>query len=162
MDASSSSSRRYYFELNLRTVCVVFVAGIAALLGYFSPSHEELQPVATHGSLFPARFVAKSPFGDSVFAKDAAESDGFYAFGRWKTPVGNVTFHTDAASDTRLSRWKAATFQTKWWHYSSINTRDYFIGMAIVKVCASAATRCALRVKCSSELIAVCIFVCVR
>ncbi|KAF1317439.1 Secreted protein, partial [Globisporangium splendens] len=137
--ATTSSSRRavrrYYLELNARTIAMVLVAGIAALLGYLSPTHEDMNPHATHASLFPATLLAQSPLGDQLlrYAYNDTGGGGLeYAFGRWKTPVRNVTFHSDDAD--KWQTLKTNVFMTKWWHYSSFNTEEYFIGMAIVKL----------------------------
>lgn len=125
---------RYHLALTKRAVGVALVSALAALLGLLSPSLQELHPPPTHASLFPAELLDHSPLLDRVFG---AASDGVgggeprYSFGRWRAPATNVTFHSDAPG---FSAWKTDTFRTKWWHYSSVNTRDYFIGMAVVKV----------------------------
>lgn len=134
---------RYQFSLNARTANIALVVCLAAFVGYLSPSQQDLQPPSTHASLFSAQLLESSPLHDRVYGRAAAvntddgapaqdNASSYYSFGRWRAPVENVTFHTDAQSG--VASWRANTFQTKMWHYSSFNTRDYFIGMAIVKV----------------------------
>lgn len=122
---------RYQLSLNARSATIALVACLAALMGYLSPSQQDLQPSPTHASLFPAELLASSRLHNRVFAADGSEAR-HYAFGRWKTPVENVTFDTDSQSS--VASWRANTFRTKMWHYSSFNTKDYFIGVAIINV----------------------------
>lgn len=144
---------RYQFSLNARTASIALIAGLAALVGYLSPSQQDLQPPSTHASLFSAQLLESSPMHDRVYGRAAAvnaddgapvqnNASSYYSFGRWRAPVENVTFHTDAQSG--VTSWRTNTFQTKMWHYSSFNTRDYFIGMAIVKVSEQAHFRCSI------------------
>lgn len=115
-----------------RTVIVALTAALAALFAFLLPSHDDLHPPQTHASLFSQALLERSPLAhNGVFGHASADNTSgvpFYPFGRWRAPAEDVTFHTDAHS------WVANTLRTKLWHYSSFNTRDYFIGMAVVKV----------------------------
>lgn len=114
--------------LRLRTALVASVTLLAALVGFLSPSPRDLNPPQTSALLFPRALLERSPLNGRVFSHE----EGAYAFGRWRQPTDDVSFHSDA--DEGATAALSNVLRTKAWHYSSFNSDRFFIGMAIVKV----------------------------
>jgi hypothetical protein len=125
--ASSSSPSRSLAYLRARTAVVATVSLLAALVGLLSPSARDLSPPATEAGLFPRALLDRSPLDGRVFSPEL----GAYAFGRWRQPVDRLLFHSDA--DDGAAAALGSLLRTKAWHYSSVNSDQFFIGMAIVK-----------------------------
>ncbi|EQC30131.1 hypothetical protein SDRG_12189 [Saprolegnia diclina VS20] len=63
----------------------------------------------------------------------AAYAGGRYTFGRWKHAIADVGFHShDPASDVLDAL--TSSFQTKLWHYTSVDTPRFFLGFAFVQL----------------------------
>ncbi|DAZ98247.1 TPA: hypothetical protein N0F65_008932 [Lagenidium giganteum] len=102
------------------------IAALGVAVAYLLPTEADRLPRPTAAALFPRELHEISRYGDRVFSAEHQT----YAFGRWKKPLEQVEFHVDADWKLKLQ----TLFQTKYWHYQSVNTKDFFIGSAIVKL----------------------------
>ncbi|KAJ0397222.1 hypothetical protein P43SY_005240 [Pythium insidiosum] len=99
---------------------------LAVVLASLVPTEQDRLPKPTDARFFPATLLQRSPLNDRVFD----EATQRYAFGRWKEPIRDLRFHYDADWKQRLQN----LFVNKFWHYISVDTPQYFVGAAVVKL----------------------------
>ncbi|GLE07458.1 hypothetical protein PINS_up017769 [Pythium insidiosum] len=99
---------------------------LAVVLASLVPTEQDRLPKPTDARFFPATLLPRSPLNDRVFDEAAQR----YAFGRWKEPIRDLRFHYDADWKLRLQN----LFVNKFWHYISVDTPQYFVGAAVVKL----------------------------
>ncbi|KAF0683588.1 Aste57867_24354 [Aphanomyces stellatus] len=91
------------------------------------------QDIPPYAATTSAHFPAHRPAAATAPAR--LWENGKYAFGRWTEPVHNVSFHYEDATDvTNIVKHAPSRFMTKHWHYTSVNTPDYLVAIAVVSL----------------------------
>ncbi|RHY04143.1 hypothetical protein DYB25_004508 [Aphanomyces astaci] len=110
------------------------IVGAAIYLGV-----EPAPYAATTSEYFPAHAPATATAPAALWSGTTSS----YTLGRWTEPITDVRFHFEhprpsstSIADAIIEYGRAlpARIQTKKWHYTSINTRDHFIAIAVVSL----------------------------
>ncbi|CAK4664786.1 unnamed protein product [Aphanomyces euteiches] len=106
---------------------VFLAAALSAIVAalYLAQDLEPLTQITS--DFFPANkpLLAKAPA--QIWHQEKQE----YAFGRWKSAIKDIRFHYEGES---LWHHVPARFQTKRWHYTSVNTPHHFIAIALMSM----------------------------
>nr|AIG55649.1 secreted protein [Thraustotheca clavata] len=102
--------------------------GLAAIVLAFLLSPRE--PYAkTTSTYFPAHAPLEPTPPSSIWV------DGQYLFGRYKHGIPDIAFHSENHEEiAQAIAHLPSRFQTKYWHFTSFNTREFFVGFALVQL----------------------------